>query len=84
MNISTIVIIVLLILALYYYTSENFEVIQTVGKHIFVVVKDAAVVRSLDEYQDEITEDIKGIPKTIENIFENLFNSIKKRFEEYT
>lgn len=35
MKMSTIVLIVVLILTLYYYTAENFEIVETVGRHVY-------------------------------------------------
>ena len=87
MRFSTIVIITLLILALYYYTAETFNVVKTVGKYVFHVVKDAALVRSVDEYNNEVTNDIKSIPEKIKSIPEKIVEivkNIKKRFEKET
>lgn len=78
MRISTIVIITLLILALYYYTAESFPIVQTVGKYMANMVKDAAVVTSLEEYSDEIRSDLKRIPEKITNVVENVKDYFKK------
>lgn len=72
MKVSTVIIITLLILALYYYTAETFPVVKTVGKYIATMVKDAAVVRSIDEYSEEIKSDLRSIPDKVTTIIENI------------
>ncbi|MEK6839448.1 MAG: hypothetical protein AABX72_00775 [Nanoarchaeota archaeon] len=78
MRVSTIIIITLLILALYYYTAESFPIVQTVGNYMANMVKDAAVVTSLEEYSGEIRNDLKRIPEKITGIVDNIKDYFKK------
>jgi len=78
MKVSTVIIITLLILALYYYTAETFPMVKTVGKYIATAVKDAAVVRSIDEYSEEIKSDLRSIPDKVTAILDNIKNYFTK------
>ena len=72
MKFSTIILIILFIAALYYYTSETFEVVEIVGKHVFTFVTGM--------YKDVQQEVEEG---TFDTAIHNLKEFLRKLTEMY-
>jgi hypothetical protein len=76
MKVSTIAIITLLILALYYYTAERFEIVQTVGQYVAQLVKGMGQ----DLKEGTTGEAVRNIRHDAENVLEKILEKIKHPF----
>ena len=82
MQISTIIIITLLILALYIYTAEKFDVVETVGKYIGNFMKDVMTGRFTKEPSEEHKQEIIEIAGQFKDKIRDTLDNIRRYAED--
>ncbi len=82
MQISTIIIITLLIVALYIYTAERFDVVETVGKYVGNFMKDVITGRYIKEPSKDQKREIIGIADIIKDKIRDMLYNIRRYAED--
>ena len=82
MQISTIIIITLLIVALYIYTAERFDVVETVGKYVGNFMKDVITGRYIKEPSEDQKQKIIDITEQFKEKIRDTLKNIRRYAED--